>query len=87
MMKFLRTGAALLFCLAALAGCSREIRTPVTVMVAAGEGIVPWQETKRLLDLHGVSPLYIVHFEYDFNKTNLPKTVKDELDVFKRLFA
>ena len=56
-------------------------------MVAAGEGIVPWQETKRLLDLHGVSPLYIVHFEYDFNKTNLPKTVKDELDVFKRLFA
>ena len=56
-------------------------------MVAAGEGIVPWQETKRLLDLHGVNPLYIVHFEYDFDKTNLPKTVKDELDVFKRLFV
>lgn len=56
-------------------------------MVAAGEGIVPWQETKHLLDLHGVDPLYIVHFEYDFDKTNLPKTVKDELGVFRRMFA
>jgi len=54
-------------------------------MVAAGEGVVPWRETKRLLDRHGVDPLYIVHFEYDFDKTNLQKTVKDELTVFKRL--
>ncbi len=37
-MKTLRAGTALLFCLAALAGCSREIRPPVTVMIAEGEG-------------------------------------------------
>lgn len=42
---------------------------------------------EAVLDLHGINPLYIVHFEYDFDKTNLPKTVKDELDVFKRLFV
>ena len=56
-------------------------------MVAAGEGIVPWQETKRLLDLHGVHPLYLVHFEYKFDRTDLPKTVADELQSFRRVFA
>ena len=55
-------------------------------MVAAGEGVVPWRETRRLLDRHGVDPLYVLHFEYDFDKTNLEKTVKDELAVFKQLF-
>ena len=56
-------------------------------MVAAGDGVAPWAEAKRLIGLLNVDPLYIVHFEYDFDKTNLPETVKDELDVFRRLFA
>ena len=56
-------------------------------MVAAGEGVVPWPDVKRLIGQQNVDPLYIVHFEYDFARTNLPKTVKDELDVFRRLFA
>lgn len=56
-------------------------------MVAAGDGIVPWREVKRLLGKSGVDPLYIVHFEYDFGKTDLRKTVKCELDAFRRLLA
>ena len=56
-------------------------------MVAAGEGVVPWAETKKLLDANGVKPLYILHFEYDFDKTDLKKTVATELAGFKRVFA
>ena len=56
-------------------------------MVAAGEGVVPWAETKKLLDANGVKPLYVLHFEYDFDKTDLKKTVATELAGFKRVFA
>ena len=52
-------------------------------MVAACEGIVPWGETRTLLDANGVKPLYVVHFEYDFDKTDLPSTVKNEIESFK----
>ena len=56
-------------------------------MVAAGEGVVPWAETRKLLDANGVKPLYVLHFEYDFDKTDLKKTVATELAGFKRVFA
>ena len=56
-------------------------------MVAAGEGVVPWRETKRLLARHGVNPLYIIHFEYNFDKTNLSKTAESELRWFRGIFA
>ena len=56
-------------------------------MVAAGDGIVPWAEAKKLLDANGVRPLYVLHFEYDFDKTDLKKTVAAELAGFKRVFA
>ena len=56
-------------------------------MVAAGEGIVPWAEVRAHLDAAGVRPLYNLHFEYDFDKTDLAKTVKTELDVFRKIFA
>ena len=56
-------------------------------MVAAGEGVVPWAETKKLLDANGVKPLYVLHFEYDFDKTDLKKTVATELAGFKRVFG
>lgn len=55
-------------------------------MVAAGEGIVPWGEVRNLVAANGVDPLYIVHFEYDFDKTDLKKTVKTELSAFRRIF-
>ncbi len=56
-------------------------------MVAAGEGVVPWAETKTPLDANGVKPLYVLHFEYDFDKTDLKKTVATELAGFKRVFG
>lgn len=56
-------------------------------MCPAGEGIVPWKDVKRILDAYEVSVPYVVHFEYDFNKTDLFKTVKGELDWFKGVFA
>jgi len=65
----------------------KDPKRMVKKMVAAGEGVAPWAETNRLMALHRVDPLYIVHFEYDFDKTDLRKTVKTELDVFKGLFG
>ena len=56
-------------------------------MVAAGEGIVPWKEVARRVAANGVDPLYILHFEYDFDKTDLPKTVNAELSAFKSALA
>ena len=56
-------------------------------MVAAGEGIVPWGEVARRVAANGVDPLYILHFEYDFDKTDLPKTVNAELSAFKSALA
>lgn len=56
-------------------------------MVAAGEGIVPWGEVRKLQLANRVNVPYVVHFEYDFDKTDLKKTVKGELDAFRRLMA
>lgn len=56
-------------------------------MCPAGDGIVPWKDVKRLLDVNKVRVPYIVHFEYDFDKTDLLKTVKGELDWFKGVFG
>jgi sugar phosphate isomerase/epimerase len=56
-------------------------------MVAAGDGIVPWEEVARLAAVNRVDPLYILHFEYDFDKTDLLKTVKTELSAFKSALA
>ena len=56
-------------------------------MCAAGEGIVPWKEVKRLLDMHKVKAPFVVHFEYKFDEKDLLKTVKGELDFFKSIFA
>ncbi len=56
-------------------------------MVAACEGIVPWKEVGRRVAERGVDPLYIVHFEYDFDKTDLPKTVKGEFDAFRNVLV
>ncbi|MGN0853337.1 MAG: sugar phosphate isomerase/epimerase family protein [Kiritimatiellia bacterium] len=56
-------------------------------MCAAGAGVVPWREVRRLLDLNGVKAPYVVHFEYDFGKSDLLKSVKAELDAFRNVFA
>ena len=56
-------------------------------MCPAGEGVVPWRDVRRLLDARKVDVPFIVHFEYDFDKTDLLKTVKGELDWFKGAFA
>ena len=56
-------------------------------MVAAGEGVVPWNEVKALQERNGVRVPYVVHFEYAFDRTDLPKSVKTELDAFRRLLA
>ena len=56
-------------------------------MVAAGEGVVPWGEVKSRVAANCIDPLYIVHFEYDFDKTDLSKTVQTELSIFQRLLT
>lgn len=56
-------------------------------MVAAGEGVVPWNTVRDLVAVHGLNPLYIVHFEYDFDKTDLLKTVKTEVGTFRGIFG
>lgn len=56
-------------------------------MVAAGAGVGPWSDTRRLMDAYKIDPFYILHFEYDFDKTNLQNTVATELNYFKRYFA
>ena len=56
-------------------------------MVAAGEGVVPWGEVRDRVAACGVDPLYIVHFEYDFDKTNLKKTVKTEIVTFRKVLG
>ena len=53
-------------------------------MVSAGDGVVPWGEVKRRVAANGVDPLYIVHFEYDFDKTDLKKTVANEIAAFRK---
>ena len=56
-------------------------------MCPAGKGVVPWKEVKQHLDANKVKAPFTVHFEYDFDKTDLVKTVKEELDFFKGVFA
>ena len=56
-------------------------------MVGAGEGIVPWEDVRRLQEKNGVKVPYILHFEYDFDKTDLKKTVKNELDAFRKVYG
>ena len=52
--------------------------------VAAGEGVVPWGEVKDRVAANGVDPLYIVHFEYNFDKTDLKKTIATEIAAFRK---
>ena len=56
-------------------------------MVAAGDGVVPWKTVRDLVAAHGLRPLYIVHFEYDFDKSDLLKAVKTEVDAFRSVLA
>lgn len=51
-------------------------------MVAAGEGVVPWGDVAALQRRFGVDVPYVVHFEYDFDKTDLRRTVSRELAGF-----
>ena len=44
-------------------------------------------EVARRVAANGVDPLYILHFEYDFDRSDLPKTVKAELDTFRSALA
>lgn len=53
----------------------------------AGEGIVPWQQVKDIAAKGGVHGPYVLHFEWDFPKDDLLKTVKKELDFFKGVFG
>ena len=65
----------------------KNVKRTKKAMVAAGDGIVPWGEVRRLVEANGVDPLYILHFEYDFDRSDLLKTVKAELDTFRSALA
>ena len=56
-------------------------------MVGAGKGIVPWPEVKAIVEECCIAPFYILHFEYDFDTSNLAQTLQTELSTFKRLLA
>ena len=56
-------------------------------MCPAGEGITPWSELKRLIAADKVQAPYILHFEHDFDKTDLLATVRREKDVFQKVFG
>lgn len=56
-------------------------------MCAAGDGIVPWTKVREILKANNIAAPFIVHFEYDFPKDDLLKSVKTELDVFKKIFG
>jgi len=56
-------------------------------MVGAGEGVVPWDQVAALGRRFGVDAPYIVHFEYNFDKTDLKRTVLRELEGFKRFIG
>jgi L-ribulose-5-phosphate 3-epimerase len=55
--------------------------------VAAGGGVVPWAQVRAHLDAAGARPLFNLHFEHAFDKTNLAKSVGDELAFFRKVFA
>jgi sugar phosphate isomerase/epimerase len=52
-------------------------------LVAAGQGIVPWKEVACRIAARGIDPFYIVHFEYDFDKTDLVQSVRKEITTFR----
>ena len=65
-------------------GKSRKIRKH---LCPAGEGILPWDEFKRLIAACKVKAPFILHFEHDFDKTDLLATVRREKDFFKGVFG
>lgn len=56
-------------------------------MVAACKGVVPWKTVRDRVAKNGIDPLYVVHFEYDFDKKNLFGTIKSELDAFRNALS
>lgn len=56
-------------------------------LCAAGEGIVPWKTVKEIAEKGQVRGPYVLHFEWDFPKEDLVKTVKTEIDFFKGVFG
>ena len=56
-------------------------------MCPAGEGITPWAELKRLIGVAKVRAPYILHFEHDFDKTDLLATVRREREFFQKIFG
>ncbi len=56
-------------------------------LCGACEGISPWKDLKKLIGLHKVRAPYILHFEHDFDKTDLLATVRRERDAFRSIFG
>ena len=61
----------------------KNAKRPAKRMVPAGEGVVPWHEVARRVKANGVDPLYILHFEYEFDAADLKKIVEHEIGVFR----
>ncbi len=57
-------------------------------LVAAGAGVMPWDEVKAAISQSGISAPFVVHFEWPFPKEgDLVATVKTELDHFTKIFG
>jgi len=58
-------------------------------LVPAGEGIVDFQETKRLMKLEGVAPRFTVHYDYDFpeNEVGARKFATADVNHYRQIFG
>ena len=57
-------------------------------LVAAGTGVMPWNEVKAALDAERVAAPFVVHYEWLTAKEgDLVGMIKPELDYFKKVFG
>lgn len=58
-------------------------------LVPAGEGIVDFAETKRLMELEGVRPRFTVHYDYDFpeDESGARAFATSDLSRYRKVFG
>lgn len=56
-------------------------------MVAAGEGVVPWDEVRELVAAHAPRVPRILHFEWPLDPNDLGRCVRSELAFFQEKLA
>ena len=55
--------------------------------VAAGKGVIPWQEVRTHLDAAGIRPLFNLHLEQGLKTGDVMESVRSELDFFRKVLG